>query len=372
MTGIAPPPIPDPAVGVGLSLHHVSRRWGDFNALDDVSLEARPGELLVLLGPSGCGKSTTLRIIAGLDTADAGRVVIAGRDVTRVPAGNRDLAMVFQSYALFPHLSVARNILFGLEVRGLPVAERQQRLAEVAGLLGLGGLLDRRPAQLSGGQQQRVALGRALVARAPLCLMDEPLSNLDARLRAEMRREIRALQQRLGLTMIYVTHDQAEAMSMADQVVLMNGGRVEQAAAPDRLYERPETVFAARFIGQPPISLVRPPRMTGRLAGARAEDITLTPLADPMRPRPPRPAHPLTGMVVDREYLGADCLVGVQLDGFAPADGRLTARLPGHHPASPGMVVSVSIAHGRLHVFDAATGRRVADPGANAGSLLGA
>ena len=242
----APQPSP---TGIGLDLDGITRRWAGVTALDGVSVRAEPGEMLVLLGPSGCGKSTTLRIIAGLDQPDEGRVLIGGRDVTRDGPAARGLAMVFQSYALFPHLDVARNILFGLEVRGVPAAERRKRLAEAADLLGLGQLLDRRPSQLSGGQQQRVALARALVARAPLCLMDEPLSNLDARLRAEMRREIRALQQRLGLTMVYVTHDQAEAMSMADQVVLMNGGRIEQAARPDRLYDRPETVFAARFIG---------------------------------------------------------------------------------------------------------------------------
>src|SRR6202521_3555145 len=188
--------------------------------------------MLVLLGPSGCGKSTTLRLIAGLEQVSGGKVMIGGEDVTHLPPAARHISMVFQSYALFPHLSVAENIVFGLRVRRVPSAEREARLGRVADLLGLDGLLARKPSQLSGGQQQRVALGRAIIAETAVCLMDEPLSNLDAQLRLEMRREIRNLQQRLGVTMIYVTHDQTEAMSMADRVILMRAGRIEQNAAP--------------------------------------------------------------------------------------------------------------------------------------------
>src|SRR6202042_334596 len=180
---------------------------------------------------------------------------IAGRDVTNLPPAARGVAMVFQSYALFPHLSVAENIVFGLKARRVPSPERALRLARATEILGIAHLLERKPGQLSGGQQQRVALGRAIIAETPVCLMDEPLSNLDAQLRAEMRREIRALQQKLGITMVYVTHDQSEAMSMADQVILMREGRVEQAAPPDELYARPTTTFAARFIGTPPMIL---------------------------------------------------------------------------------------------------------------------
>src|SRR6266849_7513301 len=213
--------------------------------------------MLVLLGPSGCGKSTTLRLIAGLEAATAGRLAIGGVDVTHRPPAERRVSMVFQSYALFPHLSVAENIVFGLRVRRVSAAERRERLARVADLLGLTALLERRPSQLSGGQQQRVALGRALIAEAPVCLMDEPLSNLDAQLRLEMRREIRGLQQQLGITMVYVTHDQTEAMSMADQVILLREGRIEQDAAPAELYARPATAFAARFIGTPPMNVLR-------------------------------------------------------------------------------------------------------------------
>ena len=239
-----------------ISVQDVSKYWGATPAVDQVSFEATAGSLLVLLGPSGCGKSTTLRLIAGLEQVSSGRIVIDSVDVTALPPAKRHIAMVFQSYALFPHLTVAENIIFGLRVRKTPPAERSRRLARVAALLGLEALLARKPAQLSGGQQQRVALGRAIIAETPVCLMDEPLSNLDAQLRAEMRHEIRTLQQKLGITMVYVTHDQSEAMSMADQVILMRNGRVEQAAAPDQLYARPTTTFAARFIGTPPMNIL--------------------------------------------------------------------------------------------------------------------
>jgi sn-glycerol 3-phosphate transport system ATP-binding protein len=240
-----------------IAVRHVSKAWGTTRAVDDVSFEVAPGTLAVLLGPSGCGKSTTLRLIAGLETVTAGRVQIGGEDVTDRPPVRRNVAMVFQSYALFPHLTVAENIVFGLRVRRVPAAERAARLTRVVELLGLERLLERKPAQLSGGQQQRVALGRAIIAEKPVCLMDEPLSNLDAQLRAEMRREIRALQQKLAMTLVYVTHDQTEAMTMADQVILLREGRVEQDAPPAELYARPVTAFAARFVGTPPMNLLR-------------------------------------------------------------------------------------------------------------------
>src|ERR1700730_18911833 len=229
-----------------VELRSVTKIWGAEPAVSGVSFLVRAGDLVALLGPSGCGKSTTLRLIAGLETATSGSIMIAGKDVTNPAPAKRNVSMVFQSYALFPHLSVAENIVFGLKVRRVPAAERAERLRRAADVLGLGKLLDRKPSQLSGGQQQRVALGRALVAETPVCLMDEPLSNLDAQLRVEMRREIRALQQRLGITMLYVTHDQLEAMTMADQVVLMRSGVVEQDGSPAALYGRPATTFVAR------------------------------------------------------------------------------------------------------------------------------
>src|SRR4051795_1891964 len=241
----------------------IAKTWGSSIALENISFSAPDGHLVALLGPSGCGKSTTLRLIAGLEAVTAGSISIAGRDVTALPPAKRGVSMVFQNYALFPHLSVAENILFGLKVRNVPRMERDARLKRAAGILGLEALLERKPSQLSGGQQQRVALGRAIVAETRVCLMDEPLSNLDAQLRVETRREIRALQRRLGITMLYVTHDQVEAMTMADQVVLMRCGRIEQDAAPADLYERPATPFVARFIGTPPMNVLPLSAITG-------------------------------------------------------------------------------------------------------------
>src|SRR4051794_10360578 len=237
-----------------IQLDRLVKRWGSARGVAGVSLTAEQGSLLVLLGPSGCGKSTTLRLIAGLEAPDSGKVMIGGADVTHLTPAERKIAMVFQSYALFPHLSVAENIVFGLRVRGVPRAEREARLKRVADIVGLSQLLDRKPSQLSGGQRQRVALGRSIIAEARVCLMDEPLSNLDAKLRHEMRTEIRSLQQRLGMTMVYVTHDQTEAMTMADRVVLMREGQVEQNGQPEELYSRPATSFTARFIGTPPMN----------------------------------------------------------------------------------------------------------------------
>ena len=243
--------------------------------------------------------------------------------------------MVFQSYALFPHLTVAENIVFGLRVR--KVADREARLARVASLLGLGALLQRKPSQLSGGQQQRVALGRAIVAETGVCLMDEPLSNLDAQLRGEMRREIRALQRRLGMTMVYVTHDQTEAMTMADRVVLLRAGRIEQVGSPDELYTRPATAFTASFIGAPPMNLMK---MNGGLTGVRPEDMRIA--ADGMEAK-----------VESVEYLGADSLVATRSGEHA-----LLVRVPGHAAAREGETVRIAWPREREHHFDAQTGRR--------------
>jgi sn-glycerol 3-phosphate transport system ATP-binding protein len=333
-----------------ISVEHLSRWWGTTRAVDDVSFEAAAGRMLVLLGPSGCGKSTTLRLIAGLEAATAGRVAIGGVDVTRRPPAERRVSMVFQSYALFPHLSVAENIVFGLRVRRVSAAERRERLARVADLLGLTALLERRPSQLSGGQQQRVALGRALIAEAPVCLMDEPLSNLDAQLRLEMRREIRGLQQSLGITMVYVTHDQTEAMTMADQVILLREGRVEQDAPPEALYARPATAFAARFIGTPPMNVLALDDRR-RLLGIRPEDIRVLGAKEP---------GAVEALVRSIEYLGADsilmCAIGRQ---------ALAVRAPGRVALAPGAPVSLAWARDAAHVFDAETGRRRDDVAAD-------
>jgi sn-glycerol 3-phosphate transport system ATP-binding protein len=341
-----------------IALQSVSKLWGSTTAVDGVSFETDAGSFLVLLGPSGCGKSTTLRLIAGLEQVSSGRIFIGGEDVTDLAPAKRRIAMVFQSYALFPHLTVAENILFGLRVRKTPATERSRRLDRVASLLGLGTLLGRKPSQLSGGQQQRVALGRAIIAETPVCLMDEPLSNLDAQLRAEMRREIRALQQKLGITMIYVTHDQSEAMSMADKVILMRDGKVEQTAVPDRLYARPATVFAARFIGTPPMNIITldvaggttiiansetqilPMPIDALLLGIRPEDVIIA-------------EKGISARVTNIEYLGADtvvtCTVGSQF---------VTARVPSKAALAPGESIHLALPPDKLHFFDAANGRR--------------
>jgi sn-glycerol 3-phosphate transport system ATP-binding protein len=341
-----------------VELRNVTKSWGADPAVDRVSFAVRPGELAALLGPSGCGKSTTLRLVAGLETVNSGTIHIDGRDVTALSPAKRKVSMVFQSYALFPHLSVAENIVFGLRVRGVPAHERADRLARAADILGLDKLLDRKPSQLSGGQQQRVALGRAIVAETPVCLMDEPLSNLDAQLRVEMRREIRALQQRLGITMIYVTHDQLEAMTMADQVVLMRAGHVEQQGSPADLYERPATVFTARFVGTPPMNIL-PPQVVRGLAGTLLEGapsgVPPERLALGVRAEAARlDAAGTPAQVAGLEYLGADSLLDTRIDGEP-----FIVRLPGRAPVAPGDKVSIAWDAGAAHWFDATSCNRV-------------
>ena len=337
-----------------VQLDEVTKSWGTVPAVDRVSFSVVPGHLVALLGPSGCGKSTTLRLIAGLEAATSGAITIAGRDVTHLPPAKRSVSMVFQSYALFPHLSVAENIVFGLKVRSVPRAERAARLNRAATVLGLEALLDRKPSQLSGGQQQRVALGRAIVAETPVCLMDEPLSNLDAQLRVEMRREIRALQQRLGITMLYVTHDQVEAMTMADQVVLMRNGRIEQDAPPAELYESPATIFAARFVGTPPMNVV-PAAVLGGATGGAPAGWALDTLALGIRPEAIRlNGTGVPARVVAVEYLGADTLVETRIQ-----DHSVVLRGQGRAPARPGETVALSWDPDAVHWFDLATERRI-------------
>jgi len=346
----------------------LSKTWGEAAAVDNVSFAVEPGELLVLLGPSGCGKSTTLRLIAGLDEPASGTIEIGGKDVRGLTGAARGVAMVFQSYALLPHLTAADNITFGLSVRGTPKPEMARRLDKVAALLGLQPLLRRKPGQLSGGQQQRVALGRALIAEAAVCLLDEPLSNLDAQLRQDLRREIRALQQRLGITMIYVTHDQTEAMSMADRVILMRAGKVEQNGTPAELYQRPASLFVARFIGGAPMNLLElddgpggavlagskgplllrgPGR--GHVLGLRPEDVAVDSTAGPGR---------LHARVTALEYLGADALVTC-LAGERP----IVARVRGALAPPVGAEVSLNWDAAAAHLFEAADGRRIAAGG---------
>ena len=254
-----------------VNLKKINKFYGALQALTDVSLDIEDGAFVVFVGPSGCGKSTLLRSIAGLEGIDNGVIEIDGRDVTDLEPADRDLSMVFQSYALYPHMSVRANMEFGMKVNGIAPDERARRVAEAARILQLSELLDRRPAQLSGGQRQRVAIGRSIVKNPKVFLFDEPLSNLDAKLRVQMRIELEALHKELGATMIYVTHDQVEAMTMADQIVVLNGGRVEQVGPPMELYHRPATEFVAGFIGSPAMNIAPAASSLGEAAGVSSD-----------------------------------------------------------------------------------------------------
>ncbi|AQU83707.1 MAG: ABC transporter ATP-binding protein [Halomonas sp.] len=339
-----------------IRLERVTKRWDATTAVDEINFDVPPGQFVILLGPSGCGKSTTLRMIAGLEEASGGSIHIGERDVTRLPPGDRGLSMVFQSYALFPHLSVADNIVFGLRSRKVPKAEQRERLAKVAELVDLTDYLNRKPAQLSGGQRQRVALARAVISEHPICLMDEPLSNLDARLRSDMRREIKALQSRLNMTVIYVTHDQVEAMSMGDRVILMQHGKIVQDGTPDELYNRPASAFAASFIGSPAMNLlplvegekgaviegepstpVAPLEAAGGHLGVRPEDIELRPAS----------TYGVPALVVSDEYLGADTIAHVTVGGHT-----VRVRMSGKH-ALAGQPCNLSWASEKAHIFNA-------------------
>ena len=337
-------------------LEKVSKRFGGVKAVEDVSFRAESGKFVVLLGPSGCGKSTLLRLIAGLEEVGEGKIFIEGRDVTALDPTKRRISMVFQSYALFPHLTVAENIVFGLKVRRVSPEKRKDRLARVAELVGLAQQLDRKPQQLSGGQRQRVALARAIVSENPICLMDEPLSNLDAQLRHDMRVEIRALQRRLGITVVYVTHDQVEAMSMADHVILLRGGHIEQEGTPAELYARPATTFAARFIGTPAMNLVA--LDNGRIRGSQEQvvegrggaGLTLG----------IRPEHiqlvsegGVPGAVISAEYHGADTVVTARV-----GEEQLLVRAPGQVVLAAGSQVRLGWEPGAVHIFDAQNGLR--------------
>ncbi len=352
-----------------LSLQGLTRRHpgSERPALDRLDLEVGDGELLVLVGPSGCGKSTALRLIAGLDSPDGGRVHIDGRDVTHAPPQDRDVAMVFQGYALYPHLSARDNIAFPLKMKGVSKAERGRLVGEVAETLGLSSLLDRKPGELSGGERQRVAMGRAIVRRPKVFLFDEPLANLDAALRAELRVELSSLVRRLGTTSIYVTHDQAEAMTMGDRIAVMRGGLLQQLAAPRAVYEAPSNLFVASFLGAPPMNLVELSRDGGALVapcfqvpaprgGGLPERVTIG----------VRPEHVVLGgggeiafeaQVVDTEPLGAETHVRLEAKGVT-----FRARAPGFDAPARGACVAVAIEERRVLWFDTGSGERV-DPG---------
>jgi multiple sugar transport system ATP-binding protein len=356
---------------VNVSLHDVTLTYPGASkpSIDAIDLEIQHGEFLVLVGPSGCGKSTTLRALAGLEFPDSGRIAFGERDVTGVDGSQRDVAMVFQSYALYPHMTVAGNIEFSLKNAKVPAAERQERIAEAAALLELSELLDRKPRELSGGQRQRVAMGRAIVRRPSVFLMDEPLSNLDAKLRVQTRGQIAALQRTLDVTTVYVTHDQTEAMTMGDRVVVMDQGRIEQVGTPRELYDEPETLFVASFIGSPQMNLVE--GSWSDAEGARVGDLALpfraaaphsgTTVVYGIRPEDltfvehPRPDAALVRLSVELvEELGSDTYV------YGPGHGaRWTARLPkGARPAI-GDVLAFAVGASSVIAFDPATGHRV-------------
>jgi multiple sugar transport system ATP-binding protein len=332
-----------------LELEAVEKRYGRVAALRGVTLSVADGELLAVVGPSGCGKSTLLSIVAGLEAPSAGAIRIDGRTVNALSPRERDVAMVFQSYALYPHLTVRRNLAFPLEVAHAARGAIAARVAEVAELLGLGALLDRRPAELSGGQRQRVALGRALVRRPKLFLLDEPLSNLDASLRLSVRAELKKLHERLGATFVYVTHDQAEAMTLADRIAVLNAGALEQVAPPREVYGRPATVFVARFVGTPQVNLVAPEVLglpaAPEQVGLRPEDLGVA-----------RGAAPggLAATVWLVEPMGSETWVTAERAGT-----RLVARCPPDVDLAPGAAVTLTFDPARLHRFDRATGRRL-------------
>jgi ABC-type sugar transport system ATPase subunit len=323
------------------AFHAAAKRFGEVEAVRDLTLEVADGELMVLVGPSGSGKTTALRMLAGLEAVDAGRIEIGERTVNDVSARDRDVAMVFQDYALYPQMTVFDNMAFGLRRRGLPRAEVDRRVTENGQALGLGDLMQRRPRQLSGGQQQRVALGRALVREPQVLLMDEPLSNLDAQLRVQARSEIKRLQSEVGTTTVYVTHDQVEALTLGDRIAVMNGGALEQVGTPEELYELPANVFVGGFIGSPAMSFL--PWEDGTVVGVRPEHV---------RPWEDGLLGPIEGRVAYVEALGRETLVGVDTD----AGARLVAAVAGRARLQPGEPLRLGLVAEGLRRFDAATG----------------
>ena len=332
-----------------VKLDGVAKRWNGPLGVEGITLDIPEGSFTALLGPSGCGKSTTLRLLAGLELPDEGKIEIDGKDVTTSAASDRNLSMVFQSYALFPHLSVAENVMFGLKVRRVPKRERLEKLHRALEITGLLGYDDRKPGELSGGQRQRVALARAIVAGQRLCLMDEPLSNLDAKLRNAVRKDIKKLQRDLGITVVYVTHDQTEAMSMADTVVLMKDGHIQQVGSPEDLYSRPNNTFVAEFVGAPPMALLQSSVLDGfgadKTIGIRAENIQIVPKGEGR----------MRCTVNESEFLGAETLIGLDHAGAA----GLCVLKPGLSMMAEGNEIDIDFQDENLHVFDTA-GQRLA------------
>ena len=325
-------------------LRDVRKSYGELQVIHGVSMDVSDGEFVVIVGPSGCGKSTLLRMVAGLEIITGGEVVIGDRVVNQLEPKDRDIAMVFQNYALYPHMSVRENMAYGLKIRGFEKSDIESRVQRAAGILELGALLDRTPRQLSGGQRQRVAMGRAIVREPAVFLFDEPLSNLDAKLRVQMRAELQALHKRLSTTSLYVTHDQVEAMTLANRMIVMNGGRAEQIGAPLEVYAKPASTFVASFIGSPPMNLI-PVERAGRsmLQGVRPEH--LEPCAE---------SEAMLRVQIDLvEPLGADTLAHGVVNG-----ARIIVRLPAATTVREGSL-ALRFDPANEHFFDASTGQRV-------------
>ncbi|WP_203074803.1 ABC transporter ATP-binding protein [Falsiroseomonas ponticola] len=347
-----------------VALLNVTKRWGGFVAVRDQSLAIRDGEFMVLLGPSGCGKTTTMRMIAGLEEPTSGDILIGGQRVNDLPPRERDIAMVFQSYGLYPHMTVADNIGYPLKLRGIKGAERDAQVRAAAAKVELGDLLHRKPRELSGGQRQRVALARAIIRRPTVFLMDEPLSNLDAKLRVSTRAEIKHLQHELGVTTVYVTHDQIEAMTLAHRVAVMNQGEIRQLDTPEVIYDRPADLFVAGFIGSPPMNLVTGQHADGvftapggfrcvtgvrgqagpAVLGVRPEDVTVAPAG----------SGDLDASIYAVELTGDAVLVTAMA-----GEARIIAKADRAWRAEIGSAVALRLDATRLHLFDAATTRRL-------------
>lgn len=347
-------------------LRDVEKAFGEVSVLRDINLSIKDGEFVVFVGPSGCGKSTLLRMITGLETVTGGEILIDGEDITHTKPSTRGLAMVFQSYALFPHISVRDNIAFGLKIAGLPKPEIEAKVAQASSILGLDALLDRKPRELSGGQQQRVAIGRAIVREPAAFLFDEPLSNLDAALRVQMRLELIRLHERLETTMVYVTHDQVEAMTMADRIVVLEGGDIQQFDTPIALYDRPINKFVAGFIGSPKMNFMPASPGAGGSVQVKNGPSVNIPGVHPDRMTPEmtlgiRPEHiryshdagDLSGSILVEEQLGSDAFLYVEVDGI----GMVTVRAVGERSFHNHQTIHLTLPPEHCHVFNDADQR---------------